>query len=81
MSGRSLILVAALLVAGCGGSGGSSGGDQTLVGAGSTLVAPLVAKWSGDYLQRAGATVTYGAVGSGAGIAHCPRRCSTPIAR
>ena len=74
MRGRSLILAAALLVAGCGGSGGSSGGDKTLVGAGSTLVAPLVAKWSGDYLQRAGVTVTYGAVGSGAGIAQITGR-------
>jgi phosphate transport system substrate-binding protein len=71
---RSLILAAALLVAGCGGSGGSSGGGKTLIGAGSTLVAPLVAKWSGDYQQRAGVTVTYGAVGSGAGIAQITGR-------
>src|SRR3954447_422505 len=68
MRARSLILAVALLAAGCGGSGGGGGGGKTLIGAGSTLVAPLVGKWSGDYEQRAGVTVTYGAVGSGAGI-------------
>ena len=74
MKARSFIpLAVALLVAGCGGSGGGSSG-KTLVGAGSTLVAPLVAKWSGDYEQRAGVTVTYGAVGSGAGIAQITGR-------
>src|SRR2546423_11892370 len=52
----------AALVAGC-------GDDKTAVGAGSTLVAPLVAKWSSDYEQRAGVTITYGAIGSGGGIA------------
>jgi phosphate transport system substrate-binding protein len=65
------ILVLALLAAGC---GGSSGGDKTLVGAGSTLVAPLVARWSADYQRRAGVTVAYGAVGSGAGIAQVTGR-------
>jgi len=61
------------LVAGCG--GGSGGGEsKTLVGAGSTLVAPLVAKWSGDYQQRADVTVTYGAIGSGGGIAQITAR-------
>ncbi len=70
MKPQSLILVLALMAAGCGGSGGGdSGSEKTLVGAGSTLVAPLVAKWSGDYEQRTGVTVTYGAIGSGAGIA------------
>ncbi len=66
----------ALLVAGCGGGGGggTGGGSKTLVGAGSTLVAPLVAKWSGDYQQRAGVTVTYGAIGSGGGIAQISAR-------
>jgi phosphate transport system substrate-binding protein len=70
---RSFIpLAVALVAAGCGGAG--SGGDRTLIGAGSTLVAPLVAKWSGDYEQRAGVTVAYGAVGSGAGIAQITGR-------
>ena len=39
-----------------------------LVGAGSTLVAPLMAQWSQDFKRRTGIDVTYGAVGSGAGI-------------
>jgi len=66
----------ALFAAGCGGGGGSGngGGSKTLVGAGSTLVAPLAAKWSGDYQQRAGVTVTYGAIGSGGGIAQITSR-------
>ena len=57
----------AALVVGC-------GDDKTAVGAGSTLVAPLVAKWSSDYEQRAGVTITYGAIGSGGGIAQITAR-------
>jgi phosphate transport system substrate-binding protein len=68
------VLAAVALVAGCGGGGSGGGGGQTLVGAGSTLVAPLVAKWSGDYEQRANVTVTYGAIGSGGGIAQITGR-------
>jgi len=47
-------------------SGGSSG--SPLVGAGSTLVAPLMSKWQSDYASRTEETVTYGAIGSGGGI-------------
>ncbi len=77
-----LVVAAAALLAGCGGSSTSStssttsgspasgsGGATVLVGAGSTFVYPLESQWSGDYAKRAGVTVTYGAVGSGAGIA------------
>ncbi|HTU86604.1 MAG TPA: phosphate ABC transporter substrate-binding protein PstS [Solirubrobacteraceae bacterium] len=46
----------------------STGSAKTLVGAGSTLVAPLVAVWEPLYLKANGVTVTYGAVGSGGGI-------------
>jgi phosphate transport system substrate-binding protein len=70
-----LLAVATLVPAGCGGSGGGSGGSSsTLVGAGSTLVAPLVAKWSDDYAKRANVTVTYGPIGSGGGIAQITGR-------
>jgi phosphate transport system substrate-binding protein len=72
-----LFVGVALVAAGCGGSGskGKSGrGSTTLVGAGSTLVAPLAAKWSSDYAMRAGVTVTYGAIGSGGGIAQITGR-------
>ncbi len=66
------------VAAGCGSSGstttvtapGSSSSDsKVLVGAGSTLVAPLLAQWEADYLKSpAAVTITYGAVGSGGGI-------------
>jgi phosphate transport system substrate-binding protein len=58
-----------------------------LVGAGSTFVAPLVSAWTADYAKTVGVTVTYGAVGSGAGIAsitsperrfRCERRAAEP---
>jgi phosphate transport system substrate-binding protein len=58
-------------VAACGSSSsGSSGGssDSPLVGAGSTLVAPLMSKWQSDYASKTEETVTYGAIGSGGGI-------------
>jgi phosphate transport system substrate-binding protein len=64
-------------VAGCGGTGGGStgvSGNDVLVGAGSTLVAPLVARWSGGYAKETGSTITYGAIGSGGGIAQITGR-------
>jgi phosphate transport system substrate-binding protein len=45
-----------------------------LTGAGSTLVAPLMAKWSQDFQSKTGVGVTYGAVGSGAGISQITAR-------
>ena len=69
----------AALATGCGGSGSSSGvvGAQqsqsdsasVVVGAGSTLVAPLLSQWQGDFSKASNLTVTYGAIGSGGGIA------------
>jgi len=71
----------ALAAAGCGGakSSGSTGSvagvhttqtqSRVLVGAGSTLVAPLLSQWSSDYAKAQDVTVTYGAIGSGGGIA------------
>lgn len=70
----------ALLLAACGssskhsgpGSGGSSGASlasaKQLVGAGSTLVAPMMSQWEPTYDQKYGVAVTYGAIGSGGGI-------------
>ena len=46
----------------------SSSGSSTLVGAGSTLVAPLLTKWQGEYSSTYGVTITYGAIGSGGGF-------------
>lgn len=71
------ILLLAVALAGCGGSKSttttttlaSGGGSKVLVGAGSTFVYPLVSQWVGDYSKRTAVTVTYGAIGSGGGIA------------
>jgi len=73
---RTLIaLLFALPLSGCGGSGGGGSGESSvLVGAGSTLVAPLVAQWSSDYAKKTGVTVTYGSIGSGGGIAQMTAR-------
>jgi phosphate transport system substrate-binding protein len=51
-----------------------SGEGGVLVGAGSTLVAPLVSQWSNDYAKKHGVTITYGAIGSGGGIAQITAR-------
>jgi phosphate transport system substrate-binding protein len=69
-------IVAALALtiglAACGSSSESTGGSGSsgspLVGAGSTLVAPLMSKWQSDYASSSEETVTYGAIGSGGGI-------------
>jgi len=53
---------------------GAAAAGGSLTGAGSTLVAPLVALWSSDYKNRTGNSVVYGAVGSGAGIAQITAR-------
>jgi len=45
-----------------------------LTGAGSTLVAPLMANWINGFEIKEGIKVTYGAVGSGAGIAQITAR-------
>jgi phosphate transport system substrate-binding protein len=58
-------------VAACGSSSSSSSTGSSgspLVGAGSTLVAPLMSKWQSDYASKSEETVTYGAIGSGGGI-------------
>jgi phosphate transport system substrate-binding protein len=69
LSALAAVLALSIGVAACGGSsdnGGSSSGP--LVGAGSTLVAPLMSKWQSDYSSTSEETVTYGAIGSGGGI-------------
>jgi phosphate transport system substrate-binding protein len=50
------------------GSAAPAGGAKTLVGAGSTLVAPLVSVWQPTYNTKYGVAITYGAIGSGGGI-------------
>jgi phosphate transport system substrate-binding protein len=65
-----IVLLVTLPLAACGGSGEG----KPLVGAGSTLVAPLVARWSNHYERKTGDSITYGAIGSGGGIAQMTAR-------
>ena len=65
---------ASLALAACGGTSTAasnssfSGSSKDLVGAGSTLVAPLMSQWQPKYDEDHGVAVTYGAIGSGGGI-------------
>ncbi|MGA8744834.1 MAG: phosphate ABC transporter substrate-binding protein PstS [Solirubrobacterales bacterium] len=77
----SVALAASLTIgiAACGSSSSSStsstgSSGSPLVGAGSTLVAPLMSKWQSGYSSKTGETVTYGAIGSGGGIAQITSR-------
>lgn len=66
-----MALALAIGVSACGSSSSDSSSGSSgspLVGAGSTLVAPLMSKWQSDYASRSEETVTYGAIGSGGGI-------------
>jgi phosphate transport system substrate-binding protein len=49
--------------------GMSAQAAQSITGAGSTWVYPLVAKWSAIYAKQTGVQVNYQAIGSGGGIA------------
>ena len=63
------LLTALALVAGAAtGLTSMASAAGSLTGAGSTLVAPLMAQWASDYQSKTGTSITYGAVGSGAGI-------------
>lgn len=70
--GLALASVLATMATGFTSSAFAAGGSLT--GAGSTLVAPLVAQWKTDFGSISGVNVTYGAVGSGAGIAQITAR-------
>jgi len=48
---------------------GAKSTDDTITGAGSTFVAPLVSLWTADYGAKTGVKIAYSPVGSGAGIA------------
>jgi phosphate ABC transporter phosphate-binding protein len=67
------LAILALPIGACGSSSTSSNSKQ-LVGAGSTLVAPLVSQWQPEYNKEAGVTVAYSAIGSGGGIAQITAR-------
>jgi phosphate transport system substrate-binding protein len=65
------VAVAAILVMATGAASASAAG---LTGAGSTLVAPLMANWINGFEIKEGIPVKYGAVGSGTGIAQITAR-------
>jgi phosphate transport system substrate-binding protein len=65
------VAIAALIVMATGAASASAAG---LTGAGSTLVAPLMANWINGFEIKEGIPVKYGAVGSGAGIAQITSR-------
>ena len=63
-----LTTAAALLAVAATGLTTTASAAGSLTGAGSTLVAPLMQQWANDYKSKTGTEITYGAVGSGAGI-------------
>jgi phosphate transport system substrate-binding protein len=65
------VAVVAILVMATSAASASAAG---LTGAGSTLVAPLMANWINGFEIKEGIPVKYGAVGSGAGIAQITAR-------
>ncbi len=65
------VAIAAVLVMATGAPSASAAG---LTGAGSTLVAPLMANWINGFEIKEGIPVKYGSVGSGAGIAQITAR-------
>jgi phosphate transport system substrate-binding protein len=71
----SLALVAALSLASCGGNKSGSAADSTaaansntLTGAGSTFINPIMTNWASEYQKADSVAVNYQSVGSGAGI-------------
>jgi phosphate transport system substrate-binding protein len=60
-----VLALAAILSAGFTASAASA---AELTGAGSTLLQPLMAQWAQDFKNKTGTDITYGSVGSGAGI-------------
>src|SRR4051812_39727927 len=64
-----LILATALLALVAAGTSAARSTDTTLTGAGSSFVFPLVSTWTPALGAAYGYNITYGPVGSGAGIA------------
>ena len=73
-----LKVVAAAVLAACGGGGAPQGGGASqsgrasssvaLTGAGATFPLPLYSKWFSDYDARTGVRINYQSIGSGGGI-------------
>ena len=74
--------LAAMLVALVGiGAAGARPDEDSLTGAGSSFVAPLVAQWISEWGAKAGIRVTYSPIGSGGGIAAITARTRSTSAR
>jgi phosphate transport system substrate-binding protein len=63
-----LVTTAAFVATAATGLTTTASAADSLTGAGSTLVAPLMQQWANDYQAKTGTKITYGPVGSGAGI-------------
>ena len=77
MKRKTMLGLAALAASSCLWAGFASqavAASGSLTGAGSTLIAPEMASWAQDFLNRYNIQVTYGAVGSGAGITQISAR-------
>jgi phosphate transport system substrate-binding protein len=75
MLGLTLAAVTAVTATGLTATGAmASDANGALTGAGSTLVQPLMARWSQDFEAGNSISVTYGGVGSGAGISQITAR-------
>ena len=77
ISAVATVMIVAAGVAACGSSsnspgssssGSGSAGAKSILGAGSTLVAPLISNWTPAYQSQKGVAITYGPIGSGGGI-------------
>ncbi len=65
------LAAAALALAACGGgssASGTTGGADTIVGAGASFPYPLYSKWGEQYAATGGAKLNYQSIGSGGGI-------------
>lgn len=68
------LIIATVGTVGCMATVSTAVASAGITGAGSTLVAPLMANWINGFQIRSGIGVTYGSVGSGAGIAQITAR-------
>jgi phosphate transport system substrate-binding protein len=72
--GLTFAAVVATMATGLSANAFASTQNGSITGAGSTLVAPLMQRWSQDFESKFSIGVTYGAVGSGSGIAQITAR-------
>lgn len=69
-----VVVLALVATAAAGAKPDNTHSGGALTGAGSTFVFPLMSQWVAGYQTAAGVTITYGSVGSGAGIAQITAR-------